>query len=165
MICPKCNQNIENNDFCPFCGYTFSEKITIIDNEEIEEVEEITSSEKEDLSKNNNPFSFSGRITRLTYLYTNIALLFFYIFVEFLKYLHERFHNENFFFAFIIGMIILAIVDTFAHIKRLRDIKWSPWLILIGFIPLSYVTIIFKLTLLLKKSKYETYKSSALLSR
>ena len=36
MICPKCNQNIENNDFCPFCGYTFSEKTTIIDNEEIE---------------------------------------------------------------------------------------------------------------------------------
>ena len=84
-----------------------------------------------------------------------------------IKIIENIVNNELaiFFFAFIIGMIILAIVDTFAHIKRLRDIKWSPWLILIGFIPLSYVTIIFKLTLLLKKSKYETYKSNALLSR
>ena len=49
-------------------------------------------------------------------------------------------------------MMILGVIEIFTTIKRLRDIKWSPWLCLLGFIP--YIVIIFRILLLFIKGKY-----------
>ena len=116
------------------------------------------SSEEEFLKVDNNPFSYSGRINRLVYFLTLVLIAISRLFVDFIKYLYDRNHNDYILYAYIIGMLIIGIIEIFAIIKRLRDIKWNPWFCLIGFVP--YVTIIFRLLLIFIKGKYEQISSS-----
>lgn len=172
MICPKCGQNIEDNKFCPFCGFGITEENSqnIIENEKLDSEsmfneeekgtnEQGSTDEDEYIDINNNPFSCSGRITRLPYFLTSLVLWIFLNIDKFIEYLHKRTHDASILpiiEAFYFFMIIFAIIGFFAMIKRLRDIKWNPWLCLISFVPI--VNYIFGLILLFKKSKYEHLK-------
>lgn len=164
MICPKCGQNIEDNGFCPFCGFGISndnsKNLTELDNvvneDENEINEQSTSLEEDYLIINNNPFSYSGRITRLPYFLTSFVIGVFLYINNCIKYLYNKTHNDSILLILYVSffvMIIMAIIGFFAMIKRLRDIKWNPWLCLISFVPI--VNYIFGLILLFMKSKYK----------
>lgn len=168
MICPKCGQNIEDNGFCPFCGFGISndnsKNLTELDNvvneDENEINEQSTSLEEDYLIIDNNPFSYSGRITRLPYFLTSLAILIFLNINNCIKNLYDKNPNDYILYAYILSMLILTIIGYFAIIKRLRDIKWNPWLCLISFVP--FVSYIFGLTLLFMKSKYKDAANSKL---
>ena len=100
----------------------------------------------------NNPFSYKGRINRLVYFFTSVVLGIFRLLIDFVKYLFDKNQNDYILYAFILSMMILGVIEIFTIIKRLRDIKWSPWLCLLGFIP--YIVIIFRILLLFIKGKY-----------
>ncbi|MBR6127402.1 DUF805 domain-containing protein [bacterium] len=121
--------------------------------EEHELREQDIKSKNECINIDNNPFSYTGRINRLVYFLTFLIIGIFRFFADFLKYLYDRNHNDYILYAYILGILIIGIIEIFAIIKRLRDIKWNPWLCLVGFVP--YVTIIFRLLLIFIKGKYE----------
>ncbi len=170
MICPKCGQNIEDNGFCPFCGFGISndnsKNLTELDNvvneDENEINEQSTSLDEDYLIIDNNPFSYSGRITRLPYFWTLLVISIFLNINNCIENLYDKNHNDYILllYAFKLSMLIFVIIGFFAMIKRLRDIKWNPWLCLISFVPI--VNYIFGLILIFKKSKYKDTADSKL---
>ena len=176
MICPKCGQNIEDNKFCPFCGFGITEENSqnIIENEKLDSEsmfneeekgtnEQGSTDEDEYIDINNNPFSYSGRITRLPYFLTSLVILVFLYINNCIKYLYNKTHNDSILSILYVSffvMIIMTIIGFFAMIKRLRDIKWNPWLCLISLVPI--VNYIFGLILLFMKSRYKDTANSKL---
>ena len=167
MICPKCGQNIEDNGFCPFCGFGIPEENSqniiekvksdsevMFNENENDTNEQSTADEEEYLDINNNPFSPLGRITRLPYFLTSLVLLIFFRILNTIELLFGN--NYHITILFMVIMVIMAVIGFFAMIKRLRDLKWNPWLCVICFVPI--VNFIFGLILLFKKSKYEHLK-------
>ena len=110
--------------------------------------------DNEILQVNNNPFSCYGRISRLTYFITFICTQTFVLGLDFLKYLFERTNGSIFIYIYILGMLIVGLIEIIAIIKRLRDIKWNPWTCILMLIP--YVVIVLRFVLIFMKGKYET---------
>ena len=164
MRCPRCNQDIEDNWFCPFCGFEISddnseniaEPDNIVNEEESEINEQNISLEENYIPIDNNPFSFTGRIKRLPYFLILIVLWIFSDIFNYIKNLFVATLSDTSYYLFYVCyyiVIILLIVTFFAMIKRLRDIKWNPWLCLLIFVPaINYA---FGLILLFIKSQYE----------
>ena len=154
MICPRCNQNIENIDFCPFCGFEFSK----------ENIQNIATNIKleprtTEYKINNNPFSCQGRMLRLPFFITNIILKVLFLFAISMIYAYMSLNlkvdllvNLLVLGVFILVELLILIMMLFSLIKRLRDIKWSSLLCLLVFIP--YVGFGLELVLIFKKSKF-----------
>ena len=106
---------------------------------------------------NNNPFDYKGKINRVTYIITYFCVKTLNVLLDFIKYLYDKNHNDFILYAFILGMFVVGILEIFAIIKRLRDIGWTPWLCLIGFIP--YVVIVMQLLLIIIKGKENSIQS------
>lgn len=96
------------------------------------------------LDENNNPFTFTNRITRKPYLITKFLMLVIFITgITTIKHL-----NLNEYFALILTALITFItfgIGLFAASKRLRDIKWSQLFLIILAIPLLGLIIEFPL--------------------
>ena len=103
-----------------------------------------------DLKMNNNIFSPSGRITRLPFFITSLVLIL--CCLVGVKILTLLLGVNALLFVFLYGLF-LTILQLFAIIKRLRDIKCSFWVIITIFIP--YVSFVIFIWLFLAKSKYE----------
>ena len=104
------------------------------------------------LNINNNPFSFTGKIGRCAYLITKfIALTFFLITILILR------NYQSGHISLLLALLIFIIfsIGLFAASKRLRDIKWKQWLLIIWAIP--YIGgICIGLPLLIIKGKQDT---------
>ena len=105
---------------------------------------------KEVININNNPIFFTGRIERKIYFITkSILYAILTIILLFVK-------QSNIEIATTISGAVLTqiifILSFFAASKRLRDIKWSQWLLLIWLIPIFGGII--GLPLLFVKSKF-----------
>ena len=103
------------------------------------------------LNINNNPFSFTGKIGRCAYLITKfIALTFFLITILILRN-YQSGHT-----SVLLALLIFIIfsIGLFAASKRLRDIKWKQWLLIIWAIP--YIGLCIGLPLLIIKGKQDT---------
>ena len=149
MICPKCGQNIEDGGFCPFCGFEFTK-------ENIQNIAETTKVEPENteyINMNNNPLSPVGRIERLPYLLTKFGLIVTYVAAQMCMSYYKTLNNNSLFYVYIALMLLFLIAGIFAASKRLRDIKWSQWCLLIWLIPI--LGIVVGAPLLFIKSKYD----------
>jgi uncharacterized membrane protein YhaH (DUF805 family) len=118
--------------------------------------------EKETIKINNNPFSYGGRMTRLPYLITRIiilALIFLacYVFLVLFIVLGKDYEWLSKMF-FILVVLVLVVCSIFSDLKRLRDLKWNRWFVVLGFIP--YLCFIYGLTLILVKGKFDTMEQS-----
>ena len=106
------------------------------------------------LDINNNPFSYSGRIVRLPFFITNVICkcLVAGMLYLFLSIKSGGSYKNLIFECYVLVVFLSSILRFFAFIKRLRDVKWSPWFCLFGFIP--SVGIILELVLTFKKSEF-----------
>ena len=111
--------------------------------------------DNEILQVNNNPFSCYGRISRLTYFITFICTRTFVLGLDFLKYLFERTNGSIFIYIYILGMLIVVLIEIIAIIKRLRDIKLNTWTCILMLI-LMLIPYVLQLVLIFKKGEYET---------
>ncbi len=85
-----------------------------------------------DLDINNNSFSFTGKIGRCSYLITKAVILFLFLMTVFiLKY----YDSEYVVILFALLLSLVFSVSLFAASKRLRDINWKQWLLIIWAIP------------------------------
>ncbi len=103
-----------------------------------------------DLDINNNPFSFTGKIGRCSYLITKVVILFLFFMTVFILKLC------NFEYTVILLALLLFLIfsaSLFTASKRLRDIKWKQWLLIIWAIPVIGLCI--GLPLLVIKSKQD----------
>ncbi len=106
------------------------------------------------LKLNNNIFSAKGRINETNYfiimLITTIMAISYLAFVFFKKF-------QNFNIAFETIMLFVMLVNLYvqvcAIIKRLRDIKYSPWLVLLSFVPILFLVVC--IPCLFAKSKWD----------
>lgn len=90
------------------------------------------------LETNNNPFSFTGKIGRCVYLITKfVALIFFLITISIL----QNYQSEYTSILLALFIFIIFSIGLFAASKRLRDIKWKQWLLLIWAIPIIGLSI------------------------
>lgn len=103
------------------------------------------------LNLNNNPFTFTNRITRKSYLITKILILF--IFLAGMAVIKNLEQNEYSFILIAIITFITYGANLFAASKRLRDIKWSQLFLIIWTIP--FLGLIIGIPLLFVKTKYE----------
>ena len=163
MYCPKCGRDIDNSEFCPYCGTALSQNVIEIDNSNSDNMvepeednidEQIVIQEDDYIEINNNLFSCSGRITRVFYFLTIISIRIIYATI---KYAYEESNNKILLHIFILSLLLMALVEFFATIKRLRDIEWSPYLSLLYFIPYA-PTVIF-IVLMFMEGKYNDYKN------
>lgn len=96
------------------------------------------------LDENNNPFTFTNRITRKPYLITKILMLIIFIIgITSVNHL-----NLNEYVVLLLKALITFItfgIGLFAASKRLRDIKWSQLFLIIWTIPLLGLIIGFPL--------------------
>lgn len=101
---------------------------------------------------NNNPFLPDGRIHRMSFFLT--TLLISLIAVYFYGVIADFTASEGFLILEAAGGLSLVIVtlQIFACIKRCRDIKNSPWCVLLLFVPL--IGCVYSLFLLFKGSRY-----------
>ncbi len=98
---------------------------------------------------NNNPFTFTGRMHRAWYGVTVLILKFFSILCflvmsSYNKMLTEGFTGDGYDMALIfssLGLLVLYVLTFFATIKRLRDVKLSPWWSLIVLLSVLYVVL------------------------
>ena len=88
------------------------------------------------LIKNNNPLSFKGRMERLPYFITKLALFMLSSIIIVIYYQKE--------YMVIVEAILLFLMFTFglfAASKRLRDIKWSQLFLIVWAIPIFGIVI------------------------
>lgn len=104
---------------------------------------------------NNNPFSFSGRIRRISYLCAIFVSSLIGSFANFLSGIAERGNKLTEGVAiFLLCLCAFSLwVGLAAAIKRLRDLDANLWLILLMFIPLA--NLILGLYLLFGRSKID----------
>ena len=99
----------------------------------------------------NNPLLPQGRIGRLTYFITETILTFCGHLLIYIDSVRNKFDTIS--LLTIIAMIFVCIIACFAVVKRLRDIQWRDWTLLMLFIPI--IGIFFSLSLCFIKSKYD----------
>ena len=100
---------------------------------------------------NKNPLSFTGTINRLPYFITKLVLFVMASIPAFYKTMNNQIDVIQFMFFQIIILQIVFVLAFYAASKRLRDIQWSQWLLLIWAIP--FVGLIVGIPLLFVKSK------------
>ncbi len=104
----------------------------------------------------NNPFKLVGKIGRLVYFSTMISLIIMHAIWMVMLGLVISSQQVSFFsisclvLAFLFGGII-SIIDMFASSKRLRDVQWHQWYLLL--LPIPVVTLLARLPLLFIKGK------------
>ena len=105
-----------------------------------------------ELIYNKNPLSFTGKISRLPYFITKLLIMIFAIMLTAICNL--TLNSTSRFDIVMCQSIVLPIIfllALYAASKRLRDIKWSQWLLIIWAIP--YVGLVIGIPLLFVKSK------------
>lgn len=152
MICPKCGKEMEENK-CPFCGFEFSK----------EDVEKIV--EKCDKNLKNNTvkpnvfktfFTPRGKMGRLDFMKAILVIALIAVVLKILITsipLNQSSTSPNGLIAVLlipIGIAILVPV-LFAVGKRIADIGWSQWVMLLLFIP--YLSLILFLLLFIVPGK------------
>lgn len=100
---------------------------------------------------NNNPIAFVGKIQRLPYFITKLLLLFFLIIPFVFKQINPQLDEMQCLIIQIMVSSIVLVVAFYAASKRLRDVQWSQWLLLVWVIP--YVGLVVGIPLLFVKSK------------
>ena len=100
---------------------------------------------------NKNPLSFTGTINRLPYFITKLVLFVMASIPAFYKTMNNQIDVIQFMFFQIIILQIVFVLAFYAASKRLRDIQWSQWLLLVWAIP--FVGLIVGIPLLFVKSK------------
>ena len=157
MFCPNCGKEIRQNaNFCMYCGTCVG---NIIGDENIQDATyvDITDVEYNDITKNDNYFdneysncengkvsflrmlkkffskdikeyfSFDGTYSRLEYFYLNLIInLFFLIF--------DPWSQQHFPFMILPSVIVHLWLHISSGVKRLKDLDFSPWDILIPII-------------------------------
>jgi len=96
---------------------------------------------------NNNPFSCSGEISRLSFIITTLILL---VPGVFLSALGNGMVDREPAFAFTVGLISIAVVVLpflFACAKRFRNIGKNPYMCLLALIPLMPIILWFYLAI------------------
>ncbi len=93
---------------------------------------------------NNNPFSSRGRIERKNYFITKVIIFILFCLNSFMYDSHFPIYMGGFLFCILFGL--------FAASKRLRDIGWSSWLLLVWILPIIGLGI--GIPLLFIKGKY-----------
>ncbi|MBR1425305.1 DUF805 domain-containing protein [bacterium] len=149
MICPNCGQNIENNKFCPFCGFELSKENI----QNLAQTSEVAVEGNAYVKENNFPLSLTGRIERIPYIITKISLIITYAIAQMCRSYYKSNSSDFIFFIYIALMLFFFIASIFAASKRLRDIKWSQWYLLIWILPIVGFGI--GVPLLIIKSKYK----------
>ena len=102
------------------------------------------------LNINNNPFSFTGKIHRGSYLITKAIILLFFLIADLIL---KSYKSEYIIMLQVLLLLLIFLVSLFAASKRLRDIKWKQWLLIIWAIP--YIGLCIGLPLLIIKSKQD----------
>ena len=102
---------------------------------------------------NNNPLSFTGKISRLSYFVVKLALFVIASIPVIYKSMNNQIDEIQFMFFQVIILQIVFVLAFYAASKRLRDIQWSQWLLIIWAIP--YVGLLIGTPLLLIKSKID----------
>ena len=102
------------------------------------------------LNINNNPFSFTGKINRGSYLITKTIILLFFLIADLIL---KSYKSEYIIMLQVLLLLLIFLVSLFAASKRLRDIKWKQWLLIIWAIP--YIGLCIGLPLLIIKSKQD----------
>ena len=103
---------------------------------------------------NKNPFCFTGIISRLPYFITKLILLVMAIAPAFYKTVNNQIDEMQFMILQFIVLQIVFIVAFYAASKRLRDIQWSQWLLLLWAIP--FAGLIVGIPLFFVKSKFNS---------
>ena len=74
------------------------------------------------LNINNNPFSFTGKIHRGSYLITKAIILLFFLIADLIL---KSYKSEYIIMLQVLLLLLIFLVSLFAASKRLRDIKWK----------------------------------------
>lgn len=86
-----------------------------------------------DYKMNNNPLSFQGKIGRLPYFITKFSLLIIFVLIGIVVALCNQ--PEYLVVLGAIFTFVFFTIGLFAANKRLRDINWDQWLLLVWAIP------------------------------
>ena len=111
-----------------------------------------------EITCNKNPLSFTGKISRFPYFITKLIITI--LAVAFAIICSVMLNPINRFETVMCQSIILPIMfllGLYAASKRLRDIRWSQWLLIIWAIP--YIGLTIGIPLLLVKSKIDNTPS------
>ena len=84
---------------------------------------------------NKNPFSFTGIINRLQYVITKLVLFIMVSIPVFYKSINNQVDEMQFMILQSAVIQIVFILAFYAASKRLRDIQWNQWLLLVWAIP------------------------------
>ena len=104
-----------------------------------------------ELMCNKNPLSFTGTINRLPYFITKLILFVMVSIPVFYKTINNQIDEMQFMFLQFVVLQIVFVIAFYAASKRLRDIQWSQWLLILWAIP--FVGLIVGIPLLFVKSK------------
>ena len=104
-----------------------------------------------ELMCNKNPLSFTGTINRLPYFITKLILFVMVSIPVFYKTINNQIDEMQFLFLQFVVLQIVFVIAFYAASKRLRDIQWSQWLLILWAIP--FVGLIVGIPLLFVKSK------------
>lgn len=99
---------------------------------------------------NLNPLTPRGRITRLPYLFTKIGIVTFLFIAQIVHGIAKE-QNFNLMFLYVALILLLVIAEICVTSKRLRDIQWSQWILILWLFP--YASVVISILLLFIKSK------------
>lgn len=101
---------------------------------------------------NNNPLTFTGRIAQFPFFITKVCLdVAMIVIIAFSSTALASASNQVVFCCFLLTMTILLVMSIYSTSKRLRDVRWCQWLLILSAI--SFVGLILDLILLFVKSK------------
>lgn len=96
---------------------------------------------QDNLKVNNIPLYFEGRIERMPYIITKIIFYVFLIIIGFLKQHYSKDMFDIYAVAYLISAQVIFVLSFYAASKRLRDINWSQWLLVLWSIPIVGICI------------------------
>ncbi len=124
------------------CVLLLIKYLSHIENEEIEDKIKI----------NNIPLCFNGRIERKPYFITKTIFYIFLITIGFIKQQYSKDMFDLYEIIYLISMQVIFILSFYTASKRLRDIKWSQWFLVLWSIPILGICI--GLPLIFVKGKF-----------
>ena len=107
---------------------------------------------QDNIKINNLPLYFSGRIERIPYIVTKIIFYLFLIIIGFMKQHYSKDMFDVYAIAYYISIQVIFVLSFYTASKRLRDIKWSQWFLILWSIPILGISV--GLPLLFIKSKH-----------
>ena len=116
-----------------------------------EEKDRVKHTGVKELMCNKKPLSFIGTINRLPYFITKLVLFIMASIPAIYKSINNQVDEMHFIILQFLVLQIVFVLAFYAASKRLRDIQWSQWLLLVWAIP--FVGLIVGLPLLFVKSK------------